>query len=591
MDDVKLFFEGDKVICEMEYDCKHFEEIKEYLKKRNFRWSNPRKIWYRKNFYSKDLESIVKRLKKWEHVSIDPSVSTFVETLHSSETENYERSFAIDYSDRILDHFEEALNIRGNLYDFQKGFLEYLEETGNTKVLLADQMGLGKTIMGIALYQVLRRKNGIKKLLVVCPASVKLNWQREIEKWIDDGIIMSQILFGWKGYESYDEYGDLDVMIINYSIFEKRKEDLEKFNPDMLILDESQYIKNYKAKRTKAILDFVKKIDPEHILALTGTPFLNYPRELITLLQLFKKLDYFGGFWRFMKKYCDAGEQWVYIKGGERRRFHNWNGAKNLDDLSMRLRSLLMIRREKKDVLDLPEKRELEVYFAMDPEFEERYQIVNDNVRMYFSAKYEDDEKKWKIIEEWLKAISLGIYSEEFAQIRRMLGSSWGEVLSQIEALKQVVAESKLEPAMEWIHNFLDTTDEKIVIFTRHKNILNALAEEFKDWGMRTIEGQQKVEIRQQNIDDFQEKKNVRLMVANIRAGGIGITLNKASTVIFLELDWNYSLHEQASDRLHRIGQKNRVDAYFFLTAGTIDEWLYSMVIKKKRIFDEVFKS
>jgi len=337
-------------------------------------------------------------------------------------------------------------------------------------------------------------------------------------------------------------------------------------------------------------LDFVKTIDPKYILALTGTPFLNYPKELITLLQLFKRLDYFGGFWLFMKRYCDLGDKWIFVRGGEKRKVHNWNGAKNLDDLNQRLRSLFMVRREKKDVIDLPEKREMEVYFAMDSDFRERYDFVNDNVREYFLAKYEGDERKWNIIDRWMNNMSKGIFSEDFAQVRGMLGASWGQVLSQMEALKQVTAESKLGPAKEWIHNFLDTTDEKIVIFTKHRNILEDLVEEFGYWGVRTIEGKQKADIRQNNIDDFQEKENVRLMIANIRAGGIGITLNKASTVIFMELDWNYAIHEQASDRLHRIGQENRVDVYFFIAADTIDEYLYKMIVKKKEAFDEVFK-
>ena len=589
--EIKLYYnmEERRVECEMKYGCDYFVEIKEFLKNKNFYWCNPLKIWYRKDFYSEDLKNISEELGKWDNVLLDPSLSPFGEMLINNETRNYEHSFSVDCLGLgpEWDSFEEDNNISGDLYKFQKSFLEYMEKTGNTRVLLADQMGLGKSLMAISFYQLKYLKEEVKKLLIVCPASLKLNWQRELNKWIG-GKLSSLILFGWDGDEKLE---DSDVVIINYSIFEKRKEYLKTFNFDMLILDEVHLLKNYKSKRYRAISDFVKKSDLKYIFALSGTPFLNYPKELITLLQLFGKLNYFGGFWQYMNKYCDAGSRYIYVKGGKRQKIQNWNGINNLDDLRKRLRSLFMIRREKSEVLDLPEKREMVVYFDMDKEYKEKYEFVTNNVREYFLAKVEGDEKKWKIINKWIDSMKRGIFSGKFDKIRNMLDSSWGEVLSQIEALKQVTAESKLEPAREWIHNFLDTTNEKIVIFTRHHNILNGLVEEFEPWGVRTIEGKQKAEVRQMNIDDFQEKDDVRLMIANLRAGGIGITLSKASTVVFMEMDWNYATHEQGADRLHRLGQNKRVDVYYFITGNTIDEWLYEMIINKKEAFDQVFKN
>ena len=485
-------------------------------------------------------------IKRWTCPSmiIDEIIETFHNSSFDMETTTAfgderdridalrETSNAVD-SDFELEHFGNGRE----LMPFQNAGVKFLE-VANGNAMVADSMGLGKTAQALAYLQL---HPELRPAIVVCPASLKYNWRNECEMWLetDDTI---EIINSGKSHKL-----EADITIINYDILNKWKSEIKNTNIKIIIYDESHYIKNQNASRSKAAKDI--SASAPHRILLTGTPVLNRPNELWNQLQIIDPIAYSDkNFFRWHLRYTDATK-------GE----YGWDfsGASNIEELAENLKHV-MIRRTKDQVLpELPDKRKSAIIVPIT------------NRKDY--RKAESEFFSWVAEQKGLAAAKR---------------ASRVEQLTKIEYLKQIAAAGKMKAAIEWITDFLES-GEKLVVFATHKATIHALEREFGTLAVK-IDGSVSVEARQAAVDGFQNDPKVKLFIGNIKAAGVGITLTSASDVIFLELPWTPADLEQSEDRVHRIGQKNAVNIYYLLGDHTIDENIAIMLESKKKVIDGI---
>jgi len=420
------------------------------------------------------------------------------------------------------------------MYPFQKEGLAFIE-ANNGRVLIADEMGLGKTVQALSY---LGLHKGKRPAIVICPASLKLNWKKECGMWLPGDKV--EVINGSKKFSAADTY------IINYDIVKKRLPELVALNPQVLIFDESHYIKNQKATRTKACKELVKGVP--HIIGLSGTPITNRPIELFSMLNILDPGEW-GSYWRYAQRYCGAkhnGYGW------------DFTGATNTEELHQKLTRSIMVRRLKENVLkDLPKKVRCVVPIELD------------NSRTYNSAA---------------KSIINFIQANEGKE--RAEKAKAAEVLVKIEKLKQLALQGKIKQAIKWIEDYLETND-KLVIFATHTDTLDQLQAAFPD-SVRIDGGTSQVN-RQKAVDDFQNKPGVKVFLGNVKAAGVGLTLTAANATCFLEFGWTPGDHDQAEDRVHRIGQKaDSVMAYYLVGQNSIDEDIAELIDNKRKVLTQV---
>lgn len=457
----------------------------------------------------------------------------------------------------------EVEGLGGELRPFQRAGVAYAMRTRRT--FIADQMGLGKTIQALATVQAA----GAFPALVICPASLKLNWRREAERWLPGRSV--EVVDGKSGD------ADADVVIVNYDILAKHAAALGSRGFQAIILDESHYAKNHKAKRTKLCTELAKEV-PVRLL-LSGTPLTNRPQELLSQLKILGRLEEMGGFWGFANRYCAA----------ERTRFGlDLSGASHLDELNTKLRATCYVRRTKDEVLkELPAKQRAVVPVEIDNAAEYR-KAERDVVRFLGEAAANNKRRIAEAVKEYEREHGgkpdAGTRERLVSRVRASAeaNAERAEQLVRIEALKSTAARGKLEEASRWVEDFLES-GEKLVVFGWHREIVDALAERFE---APSITGDTSGEARQAAVDAFQEDPEVRLLVCNIKAGGVGITLTAASNVAFLEQGWTPAEHEQAEDRTHRIGQTDSVTAWYLLAEDTIDSEIHELVEAKRKVVD-----
>jgi SWI/SNF-related matrix-associated actin-dependent regulator 1 of chromatin subfamily A len=416
--------------------------------------------------------------------------------------------------------------------------------------LIADEMGLGKTIQAIGLMNL---DHTIKTVLVICPAGLKYHWRDKISEWS----VASRSIQIINGKPPIDS----DVWIVNYDVLKKHCESLKR-SWDLIIIDEAHYIKNAQAQRTRLALEIAKK--GKRILLLTGTPIVNRPAELWTLINLLAPME-FPSFWKFAHKYCDAHHNgWGW----------DFSGAKNLDQLQLRLRETMMVRRLKKDVLtELPAKRRQIIALQGELSDEERgFDDEWDDAIGAAEGKVE--EEKLVGTEESYKAAV-----NHLASVRRM----------QFEAMSRIRHETalvKVPDVIEQVEGMLESVS-KIVLFAHHRDVIDQLMSGLAQYNPVKIQGGDSPLERERAVNQFQTQENVRVFVGSIQAAGVGITLIAASTVVFAELDWVPGNVSQAEDRCHRIGQHDSVNVYHIVLDGSIDSRLAKTIVKKQAVIDQ----
>jgi SWI/SNF-related matrix-associated actin-dependent regulator 1 of chromatin subfamily A len=417
----------------------------------------------------------------------------------------------------------------------QKESIQKLVE--NKKFILADDMGLGKTTSTI----IAALEAGAKKILIICPATLKINWKREIENYSDRSTYIAE------GKNFSTEH---DFVIINYDIIKnfhdpKKKDDSQilRADFDLVIIDEAHYIKNAQAQRTKLINDLVKKVD--RLWLLTGTPMTSRPIDYYNLLSLIDS-PVAKNWMAYVIRYC----QGYQFKVGPRK---VWNvmGASNLEELRDRTLGLTL-RRLKEDVLDLPDKIITPVYLRLKSKLYE--EVMGDYYNWY--EKNPEESK------------SLTVQFTKLTKVR------------------QIIADEKIAQTIELAENIIEQ-DKKVIIFCNFTDSLNKICEHFGKIAVK-LDGSMSKGERQLSVDQFQENEKVKVFVGNIKAAGVGLTLTAAEAVIMNDLSFLPSDHSQAEDRAYRFGQKNNVLVYYPIFENTIEGIIYDILANKKQVISTI---
>jgi SNF2 family DNA or RNA helicase len=446
---------------------------------------------------------------------------------------------------------------------YQKAGIQFGLNRLNT--LFGDQMGLGKTIEAIGVCNADENANSI---LIICPASLKINWQREFQKW-DTKNRSVEIVNG--------VFPKSQVVIVNYDILKKHRIAIREREWDILICDEVHYLKNSKALRTKEVFGCRKYQSQGHIepisakrkLFLTGTPILNRPIELWTLVHALDA-EGIGKSWKYyVERYCDAYQD----------RF-GWNtsGASNLEELQKRLRLSFMIRRLKEDVLtELPPKRRQIITFPSDSAL---LKVIEKEKQSY--------EELQERIQSLRVQVELAKASEQEGVYESAVQALNGEtqvLFSEISKLRHETAVAKIPLMIEHLKDQLESTG-KIVFFAHHHDVMDAIQGEFKDISVK-LSGKEDMEERQQAVDSFQNNPKIKLFIGSIKAAGVGITLTASNMVVFGELDWVPGNISQCEDRTHRIGQKESVLIQHLVVDDSLDAKMAQTLVNKQEIIDK----
>lgn len=425
---------------------------------------------------------------------------------------------------------------------YQRAGIHYI--INRSVSLVADEQGLGKTIEAVGAWNELQPKT----CLVICPASVKYNWAREFSLW-GIGDPTCHIQQGRKGFP----LNRPRVCIVNYDVLDALHTDLTDKTWDMVIIDEGQYLKNTKAKRTQAALGYRTKPGivkgAKNVLILTGTPVPNRPIEFWPMLVRLSPDTIFP-----FTKYFDYGRR--FCNGYQGPFGWDMTGSSNEDELNRRLRSTIMIRRLKADVLkDLPDKQ---------------YQVI--------SFEADKTAKKLVALEGSIAAV------EEM----RKTGKPKGLEIGEISELRHRLAIAKVPLALTHIKDMLESEVKKIVIFAHHTAVIDALMNGLADYMPVKIDGSVSAVKRQQAVDLFQTNQDCRILVGQMTAAGVGITLTAASNVVFVETSWVPGDIAQAVDRCHRIGQKNSVLAQFLVIRGSLEEYMLRTIVDKQLTINRI---
>lgn len=405
------------------------------------------------------------------------------------------------------------------------------------KFILADDMGLGKTGSSI----IASLESNAKKILVICPASLKLNWKREFEYYTDKSIFIAE-------GKSFSQ--DHDIVIVNYEIL-KNFHSTSKISEsqisgifDLIIVDEAHMISNATAQRSKLVSSICRKAT--RVWLLTGTPVTSRPINYFNLLRIVDSP--LGQNWKaYVKRYCNGFL--MKLKGG--RRVWKTSGSSNLDELRERTSSIIL-RRLKKDILDLPEKIITPIYLSLK---DKEYDNLIEEYRTWFKTNVSESR-------------------------------SLTMQLSMITKIRQYIAIEKVKHTIEITENILEN-DKKVIIFT---NFTEPLKQFVKHFGKKCvyIDGSRSKEERQKAVDDFQTKNNIKVFVGNLKAAGVGITLTEADAVIMNDLSFVPSDHTQAEDRAYRYGQKSNVSVFYPLFEESIEMIIYRILMDKERVVETI---
>ena len=441
----------------------------------------------------------------------------------------------------IKTHTTEKVTIDYSKYS-QRPPLEHQKEAieklvGTRRFILADDMGLGKTTSTI----IAALETGVKKILIICPASLKINWMREIENYTDRSIYIA---------ENKKFSLEHDFVIVNYDILKnfhelKSKTDsiITQMNPELIIIDEAHYIQNGQAQRTKLVNHFVQKT--KYLWLLTGTPMTSRPMNYFNLLNLIES-PVAQNWMAYAIRYCQG-----YQFTAGKRKVWNVSGASNLEELRDRT-SRQVLRRLKTDVLDLPDKIITPVYLKLKSK---DYEALMGEYYNWFENKKDES-------------------------------SSLTVQFSKLMKVRQIIAEEKIKTTIELAQNIIDQ-DKKVIIFT---NFTDSLQKIYQHFGKDAVylDGSCSKPHRQHAVDQFQENDKIKVFVGNLKAAGVGITLTAGEACIMNDLSFVPSDHQQAEDRAYRFGQKNSVSIYYPIFENTIEGAIYDILSNKKNIIDTV---
>lgn len=444
------------------------------------------------------------------------------------------------------------------LYGYQIAGAEFIQGLSGT--MIADEPGLGKTAQAIAAVRAARK--GFDYLtVIVCPPFLALNWRNEISFW--DPVSFVHIL---KGRNDFPDL-DCDYIIIPDSLLTKNNSGIfAHLNCEWLIVDEAHRFKTPTTQRTQLLFGTFNKRNlakdgissrAKRVVLLTGTPLPSRPIELWPLLTSIAPaaIDHMT-YYQYAAHYC---------AGYESDHGYDVSGASNTDELYNRLNKI-MIRRLKTDVLkDLPSRTKTSL-------------VILPNKKELAALAYEKNLQAKPKASDYIGEVKSYSYEE-----------TQNLVLGAFARERSELAMLKAEHAIDWAKNFLEGNEnEKILIFGWHTEAIEHIATGLSDFGSTTITGQTSMERRHDRVHRFQNEPNLRVMVANIQAGGVGLTLTSSSTVLFSEFSWVPSENDQAIDRTHRIGQSKPVTAHFLVYKNSLDEYVFEAQKNKQKVINKI---
>ncbi len=448
-------------------------------------------------------------------------------------------------------------NLKIEPYPYQQDGIRFGLE--HKRIIIGDEPGLGKTLQSIGIVDTANAY----PCLVICPSSLKINWQREFGKFTDKSALVldNAVRTTWSYLLTM---GMHQVAVVNYESLRKyfvwdikggkhfRLKDVV-FCPQIrmfksIIIDESHRVKDPSTQQT--IFTKGLSVGKEWIILLSGTPVVNRPEDLIAQLSIMNRLSEFGGRAQFMADYCtDPRDKMA-------------EPAVPLSVLSRQLYETCMIRREKAKVLpQLPDKTRVDLYVEISNAPE--YNLAAADLAEYL--------RQYKECSDW--------------EIRRKMRM---EALVRFMTLRSLATMGKISQAVDFIRTFLDS-GKKLIVFCSLHDIVDELKKAFPK--SVTVTGRDNPANKQAAVDAFQNNPAVQLIICSIKAAGVGLTLTAASDVAFVELAWTYADCCQCEDRAHRIGQKDNVTCYYLLGRGTIDHTIYSLIHRKKSIANEIMNT
>ncbi len=448
-------------------------------------------------------------------------------------------------------------NLKIEPYPYQQDGIRFGLE--HKRIIIGDEPGLGKTLQSIGIVDTANAY----PCLVICPSSLKINWQREFGKFTDKSALVldNAVRTTWSYLLTM---GMHQVAVVNYESLRKyfvwdikggkhfRLKDVV-FCPQIrmfksIIIDESHRVKDPSAQQT--IFTKGLSVGKEWIILLSGTPVVNRPEDLIAQLSIMNRLSEFGGRAQFMADYCtDPRDKMA-------------EPAVPLSVLSRQLYETCMIRREKAKVLpQLPDKTRVDLYVEISNAPE--YNLAAADLAEYL--------RQYKECSDW--------------EIRRKMRM---EALVRFMTLRSLATMGKISQAVDFIRTFLDS-GKKLIVFCSLHDIVDELKKAFPK--SVTVTGRDNPANKQAAVDAFQNNPAVQLIICSIKAAGVGLTLTAASSVAFLELPWTFCDCCQCEDRAHRIGQKDNVTCYYLLAKGTIDTVVYRLIQDKKNVANQIMNS
>ena len=436
---------------------------------------------------------------------------------------------------------------RGKLLNFQKEGLDFLlKSSGNA--LLADEMGLGKTVQTLS-YAATEKQTF--PILVVAPLVTLNNWEREIAKFLKKKSRNGRIVESESPSVTIIRTGKskelpkTDIYIINYELLFKRNDDLSKLGLRTIVCDEVHNLRSKTTQKYKAVKKLAALESILYRIGLSGTPIYNRGSEIWPIIDIIKP-GLLGSFKEFCEYFCYVNEKGKAIVLENKRA-----------SLRNELQKHVMLRRKKADVLkELKDKVRYKEVIAADTDY-----------------YLEELDKIWKKVEA----------EQKDAETEFSKSASYHRA---IQSERQIAGIAKLPHVINFVKNIMEI-EESVVVFCHHKVIHKLLHDSLQEFSPVSIIGGQSDATRQDQIDKFQRGES-KLMIAGIRAGNVGINLTRAKYVIFAELDWSPAIHRQAEDRLHRIGQKNTVFAYYLIGNGTLDDHVANVLVDKSYEIDEI---
>ena len=493
-------------------------------------WAGPPRNFY----WTRDWD-VAFKLKAYA----DPACEEILGPMHQAVVQSLEASRATDADIDI------PVPAGLSYMPFQKAGVSYGMTHPN--VLIADEMGLGKTIQAIGL---INADPEMRKVLIVCPASLKINWRRELERWLVRPL--------WVTIAGQHFPTAANIIIANYDVLHKFERAIKSVRWDLLIADECHLAKNPAARRSRIL----HSIPAKRRAYLSGTPIVNRPAELWPLIEVLAP-KMFKDQKEYVERYCKATPRDV-------------EGRRLLNELQTRLRATFMVRRLKAQVLtDLPPKMRQVIELppgdaagvvAKEQEAVRRFVDSMFGLRLRVElSKASDDPKE---------------YETAVQELRMGLTAAF----SEISKLRHETALAKVPAVIEQVREALEASG-KVVLFAHHHDVIEQIQAAFVKVAVK-VTGQVSLRDRQAAVDAFQKDPKTRLFIGGIQAAGVGLTLTASSHVIFAELDWVPGNMSQAEDRCHRIGQKDSVSVQHLVLEGSLDATMAKTLVNKQRVID-----